>query len=40
MIIRSPEAEVKIIVERDPIKTCFEEWAKTRNFSKTIAKGL
>jgi len=28
MIIRSPEPEVKILVDRDPIKTSFEEWAK------------
>jgi photosystem I P700 chlorophyll a apoprotein A1 len=25
MIIRSPEPEVKILVDRDPIKTSFEE---------------
>ncbi|KAL5644754.1 hypothetical protein ACJX0J_005155 [Zea mays] len=28
MIIRSSEPEVKIAVDRDPIKTSFEEWAR------------
>ena len=37
MIIRSPEPEVKILVDRDPIKTSFEDWAG--HFSRTIAKG-
>ncbi|THU42504.1 hypothetical protein C4D60_Mb00t05230 [Musa balbisiana] len=39
MIIRSPEPEVKIVVDRDPIKTSFEEWARPGHFSRTIAKG-
>ncbi|KAL0903034.1 hypothetical protein M5K25_028271 [Dendrobium thyrsiflorum] len=39
MIIRSPEPEVKIVVERNPIKTSFEEWARPGHFSRTIAKG-
>ena len=39
MIIRSPEPEVKILVNRDPIKTSFEQWAKPGHFSRTIAKG-
>ncbi|KAL5073191.1 hypothetical protein RYX36_012175 [Vicia faba] len=47
MIIRSPEPkfkilvdpEVKILVDRDPIKTSFEQWAKPGHFSRTIAKG-
>ncbi|KAG9438708.1 hypothetical protein H6P81_021340 [Aristolochia fimbriata] len=39
MIIRSPEPEVKIMVDRDPVKTSFEEWAKPGHFSRTIAKG-
>ncbi|KAK4484218.1 hypothetical protein RD792_011441 [Penstemon davidsonii] len=39
MIIRSPEPEVKILVDKDPVKTSFEEWAKPGHFSKTIAKG-
>ncbi|KAL2943194.1 hypothetical protein RDABS01_031542 [Bienertia sinuspersici] len=39
MIIRSPEPEVKILVDRDPVKTSFEEWARPGHFSKTIAKG-
>nr|QBL02808.1 photosystem I P700 apoprotein A1 [Eriachne aristidea]QBL02891.1 photosystem I P700 apoprotein A1 [Eriachne aristidea] len=39
MIIRSPESEVKIVVDRDPVKTSFEEWARPGHFSKTLAKG-
>ncbi|KAI5320853.1 hypothetical protein L3X38_040561 [Prunus dulcis] len=39
MIIRSPEPEVKILVDRDPIKTSFEEWARPGHFLRTIAKG-
>ncbi|CAG7870283.1 unnamed protein product [Brassica rapa] len=39
MIIRSPEPEVKILVDRDPIKTSFEECAKPGHLSRTIAKG-
>ncbi|PHT68068.1 hypothetical protein T459_27555 [Capsicum annuum] len=39
MIIRSPEPEVKILVDRDPVKTSFEEWARPSHFSRTIAKG-
>jgi hypothetical protein len=31
MIIRSPEPEVKILVDRDPIKTSFEEWARIQS---------
>ncbi|KAL3737527.1 hypothetical protein ACJRO7_019123 [Eucalyptus globulus] len=38
MIIRSPKPEVKILVDRDLIKTSFEEWAKQGHFSRTIAK--
>ena len=33
MIIRSPELEVKILVNRDPVKTSFEQWAKPGHFS-------
>ncbi|TYI43838.1 hypothetical protein ES332_A01G195700v1 [Gossypium tomentosum] len=40
MIIRLPEPEVKILVDRDPVKTSFEEWARPGHFSRTIAKGL
>ncbi|CAN6440831.1 unnamed protein product [Victoria cruziana] len=40
MIIHLPEPEVKILVDRDPIKTSFEEWARPGHFSRTIAKGL
>ncbi|KAD2393655.1 hypothetical protein E3N88_40632 [Mikania micrantha] len=39
MIIRSPEPEVKILVDRDHIKTSFEEWGRPGHFSRTIAKG-
>ncbi|KAI3807902.1 hypothetical protein L1987_23838 [Smallanthus sonchifolius] len=39
MIIRSPEPEVKILVDRDHIKTSFKEWARPGHFSRTIAKG-
>ncbi|KAH0922590.1 hypothetical protein HID58_022608 [Brassica napus] len=39
MIIRLPEPEVKILVDRDPIKTSFEECAKPGHLSRTIAKG-
>ncbi|XBI94864.1 hypothetical protein VPH35_031427 [Triticum aestivum] len=39
MIIRSPEPEVKIVVDRDPVKTSFEEWARPGHFSRTLAKG-
>lgn len=39
MMIRSPEPEVKIVVDRDPVKTSFEEWARPGHFSRTIAKG-
>ncbi|KAJ6952201.1 photosystem I P700 chlorophyll a apoprotein A1 [Populus alba x Populus x berolinensis] len=39
MIIRSPEPEVKILVDMDPIKNSFKEWARPSHFSRTIAKG-
>ncbi|KAF9602742.1 hypothetical protein IFM89_030630 [Coptis chinensis] len=39
MIIHSPESEVKILVDRDPVKTSFEEWTRPGHFSRTIAKG-
>lgn len=39
MIIRSLESEVKIFVDRDPVKNSFEEWAKPDHFSRIIAKG-
>ncbi|PHU30256.1 Photosystem I chlorophyll a apoprotein A1 [Capsicum chinense] len=39
MIIRSPEPEFKILVDRDLVKTSFEEWARPGHFSRTIAKG-
>ncbi|PHT53947.1 Photosystem I chlorophyll a apoprotein A1 [Capsicum baccatum] len=34
-----PESEVKILVDRDPVKNSFEEWARPGHFSRTIAKG-
>ena len=39
MIIRPSEPEVQIAVDRDPVKTSFEEWARPGHFSRTIAKG-
>ncbi|KAI3939051.1 hypothetical protein MKW92_001980 [Papaver armeniacum] len=33
------EPEVKNLVDRDPVKTSFQEWAKPGHFSRTIAKG-
>ena len=36
MIIRSPK--LKILVDRDHIKTSFQEWAKPGYFSTTLAK--
>ncbi|KAK1414956.1 hypothetical protein QVD17_30722 [Tagetes erecta] len=39
MIIRSPEPKVKILVDRDHMKTSFEECARPGHFSRTIAKG-
>ncbi|KAI3885915.1 hypothetical protein MKX03_003002 [Papaver bracteatum] len=39
MIIHSPEPEVKILVDRDPVKTSFEEWDRPCHFSRAIAKG-
>ncbi|CAJ2654392.1 unnamed protein product [Trifolium pratense] len=38
LTIRSPEPKVKILIDRNPIKTCFEQWAKLSHFSRTIAK--
>ncbi|KAL2943799.1 hypothetical protein RDABS01_032146 [Bienertia sinuspersici] len=35
----SPELEVKILVDRDPLKKSFVEWARPGHGSKTIAKG-
>ena len=42
MTISSPKREakkVKIIVDRDPVETSFEKWAKPGHFSRTLAKG-
>ena len=42
MTISSPEREakkVKIAVDRNPVETSFEKWAKPGHFSRTLAKG-
>nr|UCU06739.1 photosystem I P700 apoprotein A1 [Pinus densiflora var. zhangwuensis] len=42
MDVRSPETEVKkvkVVVDRDTVKTSFEKWAKPGHFSRTLAKG-
>jgi len=42
MTISPPEREakkVKIIVDRNPVTTSFEKWAKPGHFSRTLAKG-
>jgi photosystem I P700 chlorophyll a apoprotein A1 len=39
MTIRSSKPKVKILVERNPVRTSFEKWAKPRHFSRTLAKG-
>jgi len=31
--------KVKIIIDRDPVETTFEKWAKPGHFSRTLAKG-
>jgi photosystem I P700 chlorophyll a apoprotein A1 len=42
MTIISPNRgakKVKIVVDRDPVETKFEKWAKPGHFSRTLAKG-
>ncbi|PPD75166.1 hypothetical protein GOBAR_DD27903 [Gossypium barbadense] len=39
MIIRLSKLEVKILVDKNPVKISFEEWARPGHFSRTIAKG-
>lgn len=42
MTISSPEREakkVKISVDRNPVETSFERWAKPGHFSRSLAKG-
>ena len=39
MTIRSPEPEVKILVDIDPVNTSFERWAKPGHFSRSLSKG-
>lgn len=42
MTISSPEREakkVKIAVDRNPVETNFEKWAKPGHFSRALAKG-
>ncbi|MEO1210446.1 MAG: photosystem I core protein PsaA [Cyanobacteria bacterium J06638_20] len=36
---REPEAKVKVTVDRDPVPTSFERWAKPGHFERTLAKG-
>ena len=41
MTISPPEREtrkVKIIVDRNPVETSFEKWAKPGHFSRALAK--
>jgi len=42
MTISPPEREakkVKIVVDRDPVETSFEKWAKPGHFSRSLGKG-
>jgi len=42
MTITSPNREatkVKIVIDRNPVETSFEKWAKPGHFSRTLAKG-
>jgi photosystem I P700 chlorophyll a apoprotein A1 len=42
MTINLPEKEakkVKIAVDRNPVETSFQKWAKPGHFSRTLAKG-
>ena len=42
MTISPPEREakkVKIVVDRNPVDTSFEKWAKPGHFSRTLSKG-
>eukprot|EP00963_Diacronema_lutheri_P014569 scaffold3210_cov4495-Pavlova_lutheri.AAC.5 len=42
MTIRPPEREakkVKVLVDRNPVQTSFEKWAKPGHFSRSLAKG-
>jgi len=36
---REREAKVKVTVDRDPVPTSFEKWAKPGHFDRTLAKG-
>ncbi len=36
---KEQETKVQITVEKDPVKTSFEKWAKPGHFSRTLAKG-
>jgi photosystem I P700 chlorophyll a apoprotein A1 len=40
MTISPPEREAKskIVVDRDPVETSFEKWAKPGHFSRVLAK--
>jgi len=42
MTIKLPEKEAKrvqIAVDRNPVETSFQKWAKPGHFSRTLAKG-
>jgi len=42
MTISPPEREakkVKIVVDRNPVETSFEKWAKPGHFSRALSKG-
>ncbi|MBF2098177.1 MAG: photosystem I core protein PsaA [Gloeomargaritaceae cyanobacterium C42_A2020_066] len=41
MTISPPEreAKVRVVVDRDPVATSFEKWAKPGHFSRSLAKG-
>lgn len=36
---REREANVKVVVDRDPVPTSFEKWGKPGHFDRTLAKG-
>jgi len=36
---KSEAKKVKIVIDRDPVKTSFEKWAKPGHFSRMLAKG-
>jgi photosystem I P700 chlorophyll a apoprotein A1 len=36
---REREAKVKVVVDKDPVATSFEKWAKPGHFDRTLARG-